>query len=628
MRRLLFLLLLLDVIFVHAQILDRRVTVAFTNEKVSAILSKIGQQGGFSFSYNSSIIPDDQVATINLADKTVREVLNELFRGSMNYKEKGNHLILSRVIVKQSKASITPVILSGYVENAFTKERIVDASIYEKKSISAVLSDEFGFFRLRVDKRSDEPLMIFVSKKDFYDTAILITEETNQYVHIRLSPAVMLKATPGPQVVQPVQQPDSATMVMDEPISDPFPDEEPTHEPIELPYESTPNVENISDTLHRSMQFSFIPFIGTNGRMSGNVVNDYSLNILGGYSMGTRYFELGGIFNIDRGNASMLQIAGMANVNGGDMSGIQVGGLFNLNGGETNAVQVGGLSNINFESTQGVIVAGLTNVNFESTQGVQVAGLVNYANGNSDGVEVAGLANIHVMDFYGPQVAGLTNITHGTVKGSQISGLFNYGHKIYGTQIGFINIADSLSGVPIGFMSFVKHGYRKIELSADEVFYANLAFRTGVRQFYNIVMAGIKPDDEIYPDVAWTFGYGIGTAPRLIKDWLSMNIDLTCQQLNVNEMPNSMSLLNKLHVGFDFHFAPNVSLYAGATLNGYLTQASLAAPFPGLPLPSTTNPNNYPLFTGYTPSFIYDDILGNDVRLRMWWGAKIALRFL
>jgi hypothetical protein len=178
-------------------------------------------------------------------------------------------------------------------------------------------------------------------------------------------------------------------------------------------------------------------------------------------------------------------------------------------------------------------------------------------------------------------------------------------------------------------MSFVKHGYHKIELSADEVFYANLAFRTGVRQFYNIVFAGIKPDDELYPDVAWTFGYGVGTSPRLIKKWLSMNIDLTCQQLNINELPNTMSLLNKLHVGFDVQFAPHVSLYTGATINGYLTQASAVVPsLPGLPLPGSSNPNNYPLFSGFQPPIVYDEVIGGDVRLRMWWGAKIGLRFL
>ena len=106
----------------QTSILDRKVSVSFTNEKIATVLNRIGQQAGFSFSYNSSIISEDQVVTLSLKDKTVQEVLNEVFKGSMNYKEKGNHLILSRVEVKQSRApSVTSMIISGYVENALTK---------------------------------------------------------------------------------------------------------------------------------------------------------------------------------------------------------------------------------------------------------------------------------------------------------------------------------------------------------------------------------------------------------------------------------------------------------------------------------------------------------------------------
>jgi hypothetical protein len=324
-----------------------------------------------------------------------------------------------------------------------------------------------------------------------------------------------------------------------------------------------------------------------------------------------------------------LQVAGMANVNGGNMYGIQIGGFFNLNGGETRAVQLAGFTNVNFKNAQGVQVAGFTNVNLAAAQGVQVAGLANFANGASDGVQVAGLANIHIRDFYGPQIAGLTNINYGTLRGSQISGLFNYGHKIYGTQIGFINHADSLTGIPIGFMSFVRHGYHKLEISADEIFYANIAFRTGVRQFYNIILAGVKPDNQLFPDVAWTFGYGLGTAPRLIGKWLNLNLDLTCQQVNVNGIPNSLSLLNKLHLGFDFQIARKFSIYAGATLNGYLTNPSQSGnPLGSMPGFPGLNSQEFPMFRGYQPPIIYDENVSSDVNLKMWWGAKVALRFL
>ncbi|HEY9487176.1 MAG TPA: sigma factor [Chryseosolibacter sp.] len=62
------------------------------------------------------------------------------------------------------------------------------------------------------------------------------------------------------------------------------------------------------------------------------------------------------------------------------------------------------------------------------------------------------------------------------------TGILNVAPKVNGTQIGLINVADIVRGVPIGLMSLVWKGYHKIEISADEIFYNNLSFRTGVRQ--------------------------------------------------------------------------------------------------------------------------------------------------
>jgi len=72
--------------------------------------------------------------------------------------------------------------------------------------------------------------------------------------------------------------------------------------------------------------------------------------------------------------------------------------------------------------------------------------------------------------------------------------------------------------------------------------------------------------------------------------------------------------LNKAYVGFDFQVAKKLSLATGITLNGYLTRTTFT---------------DYPtLFTDYKPKIISDRNIGNDLNLKMWWGAKVALRFL
>ena len=93
--------------------------------------------------------------------------------------------------------------------------------------------------------------------------------------------------------------------------------------------------------------------------------------------------------------------------------------------------------------------------------------------------------NVALHRSTGAQVSGLMNICGGDIYGAQISGLLNFGTRVHGSQIGVFNFSDSVAGVPVGFLSFVRKGYHQLEISANESFPLNLALRTGVRQFYN-----------------------------------------------------------------------------------------------------------------------------------------------
>lgn len=579
-------------------ILERSASIRASNEKTPSVLNRIGQAAGFSFSYNSAIIDSNQEISIDATNQTVRSILNEIFNGSMNYKEKGNYLILTRSAPAPVKNNIVVVIINGYVQDESTGDKISNASVYDKLTLTSAVTDDFGYFKLKIEKKTDS-ISLSVSKKNYRDTLVSITAPSNQYLTISINP--IKKDTF--EIAAQTKSVDTVSIIKKEILS--------------FPYESEPNVQNISDTLHELVQVSFLPFLGTNGRLSGNIVNDYSINIFGGYSLGTREIELGFFFNLDRGDVSWLQLAGFANAVGGKVYGIQGAGFANVNGDETEAVQLAGFANTNLGNTRGVQVAGFANTNLGKMNGVQVAGFsnVNATRLPSQGVQVAGFGNVQIGDYVGSQFAGAANIATEKITGSQISVLFNHGKEVRGTQIGLINYADTLGGVPIGLISIVKKGYHKIELSADEVFYTNLAFRTGVKKFYSQLMAGLKPTQSIEPTdtSVWTFGYGLGTSPR-INRWLSIDIDLLSQHVNKGSFTDELSSLNKLYVGLDFQLAKKFSIATGITLNGYLTR------------PSYTD---YPqLFTDFKPNIFYDENVGTDINLKMWLGAKIALRFL
>lgn len=346
-----------------------------------------------------------------------------------------------------------------------------------------------------------------------------------------------------------------------------------------------------ADTTTVSMQFSFVPFVGTNGTNSGNVINDVSFNLLGGYSAGTRAFEMAGLFNINRG----------------DMTGVQLAGLFNQVGGKVDGVQLAGMFNSNLQNVQGVQLAGLTNFTTGTVDGVQLAGLANFSPKSVKGVQLAGLANFSGKDLEGSQIAGLANFTAHDVRGSQV-GSFNYARKVDGFQLGIFNYADSMSGIPVGLISFVRSGYHTVEISANEVLPMNLALRTGKREFYNILFAGIRP--ELNEQPTWAFGYGVGTSPKLGRN-VFLNIEASSEQLSKGRV-EALNLVNRLYVGADVQLTRKLAVFAGPTLNLRVYDRS----FDGHP----------DLFT-YTNTVIRNEnIYPENISSQWWWGFRAGFR--
>ncbi|MBX7125310.1 MAG: hypothetical protein K1X47_06430 [Cyclobacteriaceae bacterium] len=588
----------------QGSLLDKPVTLVVRNEPLSVVLEAIARQGDFSFSYSPAVVAAERQVTIQSSGRTVREVLDELFHGTVVYKEKARHIILKPAPAPSPRTNFS---VQGGVTDPQGRA-LPDVSIYERESLAATVTDDSGQFRLVVPGR--DLIVLQVRKEHYRDTVIEVTSGEHDKLAVRLTPVVP-DTTSVRKVDQPATPPDTIQ-----------------HEELEMPYESNAYVRNIRDTLYRDIQISVLPFVGTNGRLSGNVINNFSINILGGYALGTRTIELGFFVNMDRGDVSFLQIAGMGNLVGRHVYGVQAAGFFNVNGGNVQAVQGAGFTNVNFGEMTGVQMAGFFNANLQATHGVQVAGFGNYSGGSGGGVQIAGFANVGLGEYHGSQIsgfanfntggihgtqlAGFANITTGSVKGSQLSAGINFAHRLKGTQIGLFNFADSVGGVPIGLISFVNKGYHKIEVSADEVFPANLAFRTGVRKFYNILLAGVKPMPLPDGNQVWTYGYGVGTASRITR-WLYMNTDVTAQHVMKGNQTNALSLLSKIHVGLDFQVTRKLSLYAGVTLNGYLTDPAFT---------------DYPvLFSGRGPVELYDGAVGNR-HLTVWPGWKAALRIL
>jgi len=315
------------------------------------------------------------------------------------------------------------------------------------------------------------------------------------------------------------------------------------------------NINNISaqltakgDYITRPVQFCFVPPLSTNLTYGSKIVNHFSLNVLVGSSAGTDGLEIGGLLNFDKANVKGVQIAGLGNKNGGLTNGVQVSGLYNINNGYVYGLQVCGLLNYVNDSALGIQIAGLSNINAKNITGFQCSALYNQAGGYSTGMQLTGLFN-NTNYIEGVQVAGIMNRAN-YVKGVQLAGL--------------INICDSIDGVPISLINIVRsNGYRKFEVSANEFFYLNAAYKMGVKKLYSIFALGYKPGVSN----SWGFGYGFGTIFDLQK---SSSLCLEIMGYHINEKrfwTNKTNELYQVKTNFEMPVQQGISIFAGPTFN-------------------------------------------------------------
>ncbi|HYC83901.1 MAG TPA: carboxypeptidase-like regulatory domain-containing protein [Chryseosolibacter sp.] len=599
-------------------ILERRISISIRAERLDVALKRIAEQGKFSFSYSPSVVEIGKIVTYDFVNKSIREILDGLFNGAVTYKVRNRHVILTKA-EPQAKSGEEKTI-SGYVVDENTGARLKDVSIYEPHTLTSAVTDSYGYFEIKVTRPAASEIRLAVKKQNYADTIISVPVNNRRLLSIPIKFDKKKIVTVADSVSQKVIR---------------FWKTKILHPP-------RPNIVNIEDTLYRKFQFSVVPFIGTNHQLSPHVINDFSLNLLGGYARGVRRLEVGGLFNIDRGPVKYGQVAGVFNMAGGEFTGGQVAGALNANYGPARGVQIAGLSNLNWNSVTAVAVAGAVNVSRVSSMGFFLAGAgnitlgsqtgtyvggafnfstkdagpfqfssaLNFCAGSFEGMQLAGALNFTARSFKGSQLAGVMNFTGGTLTGSQLAGVLNYATTVRGNQTALVNFCDSISGVPVGLFSFVMKGYHKLEFSADEIFYTNVAFRTGVRKFHNILLAGAKPHTFGNDSTFWTFGYGFGSARRLTR-WLSVNFDVTSQQIMNRRELDRLRLLNKVYLGLDLHITKHVSFAFGVNLNGYLSAEELGSD----------------LFNDYLPRVIYEDQLSYNRNLKMWVGGKAGLRF-
>ena len=383
----------------------------------------------------------------------------------------------------------------------------------------------------------------------------------------------------------------------------------------------------------KDFQLSIIPFVGTEGTSVIDYRYRLSVNFFAGATGGIEGFEAGGFLNITNGYLQGIQLAGFGNLVSGDIQGLQASGFANVGGGDRLGFAASGFANITGGNHQGFAgagfanvvgrnhtgfsAAGFANVTGGSYMGFAGAGFANVAGGSYTGFAGAGFANVTGENHTGFSAAGFANISGGHVEGLQISGFLNIARSLQGLQLGFINVADTITdGVAIGFLSIVrKGGLRQVEIAASDVSPFSASFRIGLPKFYNIFSYNMRPwGDETF----YTLGYGVGSHIKMDQD-LSLQIEFHSMAfhkdwvLHWNQDKDKLDILNEGRFMLSYNPRAHFELFGGLVIYNQLYSENEAKGITGKDI---------------APSYVFHEGQWGDYQSRWWPGARAGIRFI
>jgi len=557
--------------------LSRNISLNIERQKLSAVLAMIEEKGGFRFSYNSNILPVDSLISIHENNLNIAETLDKILNHRFEYRQSGNFVIIRYaplelvLLVNESVGNPELYTITGQVVDKQTNKPIQDASIYERNLLVSEISDGNGYFSMRL-KNITQPISLTVSKENYKSTVTHFLAEVN---------ITNRKENPGERF-----------------ISGNLGDVENTWlgNALVTAQQKIQSI-NIGGFISKApFQFSLIPSLNSHGSLSGQVVNKFSLNVIGAYSAGVDGGEIGFVFNINKSNVQYFQFAGGFNLVGGNVRGVQIAGFFNDVIGDVRAAQValaynrvgksfegfqvGGIYNRVNEDVKGMQLSlglntiggtlkgfqtGALNLVRKDTKGFQIGVGGNVVSGRTSGIQIGGIANID-KESSGINLAVLANFTGQTASGLQI-GVINYAENLKGVQLGVLNVSNENDGYSIGLINIALKGYHKFSFGTNESTNFNVAYKGGSKRLYNMLMFGTnkKSAEKIY-----TGGLGFGKEMKLFKS-VSVNPEISSQYVYQGSW-DYLNLLNKFELPINIRINKWLAVQGGPSVNVYYTK--------------------------------------------------------
>ncbi len=614
-RIIVFLILVLFQFQVQSSSLEDPISYSFTDKDFGSVLGELSEIVGFDYAYNPASIEPGLKLSGDYDSVSVKKILEDLskqaglkwnlsgsivrFRTDSKLKEKSSSSTVSGKIVLQGSGGMSA------------------SSIKEPNLNYTGGTDEdgnFGFF-LPVP---EYPLKLRIESPGYEEKTVHFNPKYQRSFFVTLQPDTNnLENEVDENEISPVYSEGDSVRVPE--ITDYFPAKH------LIPDHLVKNAQSSEFIREQDVQGSIVAGTGNNGEMCGVYKNNFSFNLLTGYSAGVNGLEMGAI-NVNRFHVSGLQIGIIGNSTGGQVRGAQFSYFYNQSLLGTTGLQYTGFYNESRQFARGM-QAGLVNMVWGKMYGFQAAGLFNYVEDETYGLQASGLVNYSDTSVFGMQASGLVNSAQ-NIYGAQISalnrteglygfqaGVVNYSRKNSGFQLGVVNIADTVHGGFFGLVNVFRGGYRSIQASADETNSAQLIFKSGLRSFYTLFGGGYSVREN--KDDLFKVSGGLGTQ-ILRKLPINFQSELWYSlYFNENESDHHLGTLSFL---LQIELFKSVTFFAGPTANFYASRDDEYL------VHQINNPQGN---TDFRPlnhqGYILWEQHEPDVFMQVWAGARLGL---
>ena len=170
----------------------QHITLYFDERPIREVLDRIEEQSGLSFSYNSRLIDEDELVTIQVSGVTLEEALDKLFsERRIAFEVVERQIVLKRLrrlkvdvnaTVRADSSGIMPVkfTVSGYVKDSGTGEVLIGATITIPGGVEGTITNNYGFYSMTLQREVEELLCTYVG---YRNRAITVSSGENQTLH-------------------------------------------------------------------------------------------------------------------------------------------------------------------------------------------------------------------------------------------------------------------------------------------------------------------------------------------------------------------------------------------------------------------------------------------------------------